>query len=209
VTAALPRGIVGVIRTPRPDHALTLARGWLRAGVPGVEITLTVPDAESVIAEVAGEGGTRVGAGTVLDPARVAGCVAAGASYVVAPDTSAEVIAEAVRLGVPAVPGAMTPTEMAAAVRLGATAVKLFPASLVGGAAFVRAVLEPMPHLSVVASGGVRVEQVRDYLEAGATAVCLGRELILPDAVERGDVDAVAEFAAGVLERSGIAAVHA
>ncbi|GAA2008557.1 hypothetical protein JL107_15660 [Nakamurella flavida] len=207
MNVALPRGVVGVIRTTRPDHALTVARGWIRAGVPGVEITLTVPDAESVIAQVAAEGGARVGAGTVLDPARVASCVAAGAAYIVSPDTCAEVVAEAVRLGVPVVPGAMTPSEMSTAVRLGAAAVKVFPVAMLGGPAFLHAVLEPMPHLSVVASGGVRVEQVEDYLKAGAAAVCLSKELILADAVERGDVDGVAEFAASVLESTGVSAV--
>lgn len=201
----LPRGIVGVIRTSRTDHALTLARGWLLAGVPGVEVTLTVPDAESVLAAVAAEGGDRIGAGTVLDPTRVASCVAAGAAYIVAPDSSPEVIRQCLEHGVPAVPGTLTPTEMSAAMRMGASAVKVFPISGVGGPAFVRSVLEPMPTLRVVASGGITADQVPDYLDAGVWSVCLGREIVDPRAVDDGDVRGVAAYAARILGRAGVA----
>jgi 2-dehydro-3-deoxyphosphogluconate aldolase / (4S)-4-hydroxy-2-oxoglutarate aldolase len=202
---ALPRGVVAVIRTHSTAEALTLARGYLRAGVPGVEVTLTVPDAAAVIRAVAGSADGRVGAGTVLDPARVDEVVASGAAYVVAPDTNPAVLARAAALGVPAVPGTLTPTEMTAAVRQGAAGVKVFPVSGVGGAAYVRAVLEPLPFLRVVASGGITVEEVPAYLDAGAWAVCLGKELVDRAALAAGDVDGVAEKAAAVLARAGVA----
>jgi 2-dehydro-3-deoxyphosphogluconate aldolase/(4S)-4-hydroxy-2-oxoglutarate aldolase len=202
MTGEPPRGIVAVVRTDRTADALVLARGYLLAGLPAVEITLTVPDATAVIRAVAGDAGGRVGAGTVLDPARVDEVVAAGAAYVVAPDTNPAVLRRAAELGVPAVPGALTPTEMTTAVRLGAAAVKVFPVSGVGGAGYVRAVLEPLPFLRVVASGGITVEEVPAYLAAGAWAVCLGKELVDRAALAAGDVAGVAERAAGVLARA-------
>ena len=204
VIAEPPRGIVGVVRTTRSDHARTLAHGWLRAGVPGVEVTTTVPDTASLIGSLASRYGVRVGVGTVLDPRTVETFVAAGAAYVLAPNTDLAVVAEARRLGVPAVPGALTPTEIAYAVRLGASAVKVFPVGALGGVAYLRSVLEPMPTLRLVASGGIAVEQVAEYLACGVHAVCLGRALIDPAALEAGDADGIAEHAARVLARAGV-----
>lgn len=199
--AGLPSGVVAVVRTDRTDHALTLARGLLRAGIPGVEITMTVPDATQVIAALAPEAGGRVGAGTVTEAWQVAQCVAAGATYIVAPNLDPEVLARCRELGVAAVPGTLTPSEMQAAVALGASAVKVFPVSAVGGTDYLRAVLEPLPHLRIVASGGIQTHQVGEYLAAGAWAVCLGRALFDEEAVRRGDVAAVADFAAAALSR--------
>ena len=207
MTVHLPEGVVGVIRTATTADALVLARGYLAAGVPGVEITLSVPDAVSVIRAVAPQGGDRVGVGTVREPDGVPQLVAAGAAYVVAPDTNPAVLDAARAAGVPAVPGALTPTEMANAVRLGAAAVKVFPIGGVGGAGYVRSVLEPMPDLRVVASGGITAGEVARYLDAGAVAVCLGRELVDPEALAAGDVDGIAAHAAGVLELVGVAAL--
>lgn len=206
MTGRVPEGVVGVIRTARTADALLLARGYLAAGVPGVEVTLSVPDAESVIRSVAPEGGDRVGVGTVRDPSAVARLVAAGAAYVVAPHFDPAVVDAARAAGVPAVPGVLTPTEMAAAVRAGAAAVKVFPISGVGGAGYVRSVLEPMPDLRVVASGGITAGEVGRYLDAGAVAVCLGRDLVDADALAAGDVDGIAAYAAQVLVRAGVAA---
>jgi 2-dehydro-3-deoxyphosphogluconate aldolase/(4S)-4-hydroxy-2-oxoglutarate aldolase len=207
VSAGLPRGIIGVIRTDSSERARVVAEGWMLAGVPGVEVTLTVPDAESVIAAVAATGMGRVGAGTVVDASRITGCVAAGAGYIVAPDLNAAVVAGARSAGVPVVPGALTPSEMTAAVRLGADAVKVFPVTAVGGVAYLRAVLEPLPFLTVVASGGVRVDEVAAYLDEGVHAVCLGKELVDLAAAQRGDVAAIAEHASRVLDRCGVAPV--
>jgi 2-dehydro-3-deoxyphosphogluconate aldolase/(4S)-4-hydroxy-2-oxoglutarate aldolase len=195
----LPSGVVGVIRTTDPDHALTLGRGLLAAGVPGVEITMTVPDAPAVIAELAPGSDGRVGAGTVRTPDEVDACVGAGAAYIVAPGLELPVLERARALGVPMVPGALTPTEMTTAVAAGAAGVKVFPVGAVGGPGYLKAILEPLRELRIVASGGIEVEQIEQYLAAGAYSVCLGKALVDAAAVERGDVDGVRRYAKSVL----------
>jgi 2-dehydro-3-deoxyphosphogluconate aldolase/(4S)-4-hydroxy-2-oxoglutarate aldolase len=200
-----PTGIVAVIRAPSADRAERLAIAMADAGVSAVEITMTVPDAVTVIERLEGLP-ARLGAGTVLDAAACTACVQAGASFVVAPDTTAEVIARAVELRVPVVPGVLTPTEVRAAQRLGADAFKVFPISAVGGPAYVSALLEPFPGLAIVASGGVRAEDAAAYFAAGCTAVCLGRQLIDAEALAAGDVAAMTAHARRVLARATAAA---
>jgi 2-dehydro-3-deoxyphosphogluconate aldolase/(4S)-4-hydroxy-2-oxoglutarate aldolase len=200
----VPRGIVAVIRASDADVAELLAIGMADAGVPTIEITMTVPDAAGVIERLRGLP-ARLGAGTVLDADACTACVQAGATFIVAPDTDAEVIARATQLGVPAVPGVLTPTELRHAQRLGASAFKVFPISAVGGPGYVRALLEPFPGIAIVASGGIRAADAAAYFDAGCTAVCLGRELIDPAAVEARDVGAIATHARRVLEQTTVA----
>ena len=114
----------------------------------------------------------------------------AGASFVVSPTTDAAVIGRAVHHGLVALPGAMTPTEIAAAISAGAPAVKVFPARNLGPA-FVRDVLAPMPHARLVPVGGVALDDVAPYLAAGALAVGVGSPLI-GDALDDGDLTALA-----------------
>jgi 2-dehydro-3-deoxyphosphogluconate aldolase/(4S)-4-hydroxy-2-oxoglutarate aldolase len=196
----IPRGVVAVIRTNDPRHALTLARGLAGTSVAAIEVTLTVPDAVDVIAQLTAEGVTRVGAGTVRSAAQVEACVRAGAQFIVSPHTDPEIVAAALRCGVAVVPGALTPSEIAHALALEATAVKIFPVNAVGGLAYVQAVLEPLPEVRLVVSGGIAPKDVPAYLAGGAWAACLGSSLWQPASVESGDVDAVWEFATKVLD---------
>lgn len=193
-----PRDVIAVIRAPDPERAELLAVGLARGGVPAIEITMTVPDAPAVLRRLAGLP-ARIGAGTVLDVDACDVCVEAGATFLVAPDTNADVIDRARQCGVAIVPGALTPTEIHRAHRLGADAVKVFPISAVGGSSYVRAVREPLPDIPLVVSGGIRSHEVGAYVDAGAHAVCLGRELIDADALAAGDVDAIAAHARRVL----------
>lgn len=197
--ATAPRGVVAVVRAESAESAEVIAIGLAEGGVPSIEITMTVPDAVTVIERLRGLP-ARLGAGTVLDADAVTACVEAGASFIVSPDTDEEVIARAVSLRVAAVPGVMTPTEARRAMRLGAGAVKVFPVSAVGGTAFARALLEPFPHLELVASGGIQAVEVVDYFNVGCTAVCLGKELVDQEAARRRDVGAIARHARRVME---------
>jgi 2-dehydro-3-deoxyphosphogluconate aldolase / (4S)-4-hydroxy-2-oxoglutarate aldolase len=202
--ATVPAGVIAVVRAPDAAQARTIVRGLARAAVPAIELTMTVPDAVQIIAELAGSGlgsGTVLGAGTVLDPASALACAEAGARFLVSPVTDADVLAEAHRCGVPYVGGVLTPTEVLASMRAGADAVKLFPVGSVGGAGYLRALREPLPGLRAVVSGGIAAGEVGGYLAAGAHAVCLGGALIDRDAARRGDVDAVAAWARAALER--------
>lgn len=187
-----PSGVILVIRTDDATQALNAARGAASGGIDGVEITLTVPGAIDVIAELR-DVGVPLGVGTVLSPEFVAPAVAAGASFVVAPDTNPAVIDAAHAHGVSVVPGAMTPTEIQNAVRLGADAVKLFPAGLLGGPAFLQELRGPLPLPNFVISGGVTAQSAPAYFAAGASAVCVGRSIYSAEALQRGDI---AELAA-------------
>lgn len=206
----VPAGVIAVVRAGSAAEARTIVRGLARAAVPAIELTMTVPEAVAIIAELAGEVGalaaglgsqTVLGAGTVLDPADAAACAAAGARFLVSPVTDVAVLGEAHRCGIPYVGGALTPTEVLASMRAGADAVKLFPVGSVGGAGYLRALREPLPGLRAVVSGGIAAGEVGGYLAAGAHAVCLGGALIDREAARRGDVDEVAAWARAALDR--------
>lgn len=198
----LDRGVISVVRTTSARTALTLARGVARTDVVGVEVTMTVPDAIQVIATLVDEGVRRVGAGTVRTLAQLHACADAGATFIVSPHLDPDLVKAAVARGIPVVPGCLTPSEIAHALALGASAVKLFPVSSVGGVAFVRAVLEPMPDARFVVSGEVTLPEVDAYLSAGAWAACIGPGLWRPGDVESGDIDAVATYAAEMLKQT-------
>jgi 2-dehydro-3-deoxyphosphogluconate aldolase / (4S)-4-hydroxy-2-oxoglutarate aldolase len=205
---AVPAGVIAVVRAATAAEARTIVHGLVRAAVPAIELTLTVPEALTIIAEAAGlvarpGSQTVLGAGTVLDRGACGEAVAAGARFVVSPVTDPPVLEQAHRDGVPYVGGALTPTEVLASMRAGADAVKLFPVGSVGGAAYLRALREPLPGLRAVVSGGIGAADAQGYLAAGAHAVCLGGALIDRAAASRGDVEAVAARA-----RRGLAQVR-
>jgi len=203
-----PTGVIAVVRAATPAECRTIVRGLVRAAVPAIELTMTVPDAVTIIGEFAASG-TVIGAGTVLDPAACAACGAAGATFIVSPVTDAGVLEQAHRRGVPYIGGALTPTEVLASMRAGSDAVKLFPVGAVGGVGYLRALREPLPALRAVVSGGITAGEASGYLAAGAHAVCLGGALIDREAARRGDVDAVAVRARRVLEEITEACGHA
>ncbi|MGN9767951.1 bifunctional 4-hydroxy-2-oxoglutarate aldolase/2-dehydro-3-deoxy-phosphogluconate aldolase [Micromonospora sp. SD12] len=182
--------ILAIIRGTDTTAAIAAGTALLQEGVRLVEVALTTPDALRAIEALraAAPAGALVGAGTVLTTADVADVAAAGAQFVVTPAV-VESIAEAARRGLPVAAGALTPTEAYTAVRMGASAVKLFPAS-VGGPAYLRAVRDPFPDIPFVAVGGVGLDDVPGYLRAGAIAVGLGGPLV-GDAASGGDLDAL------------------
>jgi 2-dehydro-3-deoxyphosphogluconate aldolase/(4S)-4-hydroxy-2-oxoglutarate aldolase len=202
MSASIPRGVFAVIRTADAGHALTVARGLAGTSVAAIEVTLTVPDAIEVIAQLVSEGVTRVGAGTVRRVEQVERCIAAGAEFIVSPHLDPDLVAAAVHGGVPVVPGTLTPSEVMTAIRLGAAAAKIFPVQSVGGLRYVEALHEPLPDVRLVVSGGIAPGDVPAYLAAGAWAACLGSSLWQRDDVERGDVDAVRAFASRALDEA-------
>ncbi|MFG3708108.1 bifunctional 4-hydroxy-2-oxoglutarate aldolase/2-dehydro-3-deoxy-phosphogluconate aldolase [Micromonospora sp. NPDC047670] len=182
--------ILAVIRGTDTAGAVAAGTALLEEGVRIVEVALTTPDAARAIEALraAAPAGSLVGAGTVLTTADVADVAAAGAQFVVTPAV-VESIPEAARRGLPVAAGALTPTEAYTAMRMGASAIKLFPAS-VGGPAYLRAVRDPFPDIPFVAVGGVGLADVPGYFRAGAIAVGLGGPLV-GDAASGGDLDAL------------------
>jgi 2-dehydro-3-deoxyphosphogluconate aldolase/(4S)-4-hydroxy-2-oxoglutarate aldolase len=182
-------GIVPVVRAASAELALRAAEAVLAGGISIFEITMTVPDAPAVIRALAARLGTRavVGAGTVLDAEAAARCLDAGAAFIVSPGFDPATVAAAHARGVPAMPGALTPTEVIAAWKAGADMVKIFPASAVGGPKYLRALRGPLPDVKLLPTGGVNATTAADYIAAGAAALGVGSELVDPAALARGD----------------------
>jgi 2-dehydro-3-deoxyphosphogluconate aldolase/(4S)-4-hydroxy-2-oxoglutarate aldolase len=164
-------GLVPIIRAPSPELALRAAEAIAAGGISIVEITMTVPDAGSVIRLLRARCGDRVviGAGTVLDAETVRVCVDAGADFIVSPGFDAATVTAAHSCGVPVMPGALTPTEVIAAWRAGAA---------MGGAKYLRALRGPLPQVKYMVTGGVNATTAADYIAAGASALGIGSELV-------------------------------
>jgi 2-dehydro-3-deoxyphosphogluconate aldolase/(4S)-4-hydroxy-2-oxoglutarate aldolase len=191
---------VAVLRLPSAHDAVRAVEALYAGGVSAIEVTVTTPDAFSIIAEIAGRlPDVLVGVGSVLDAATARRAVDAGAKFVVSPIFKSEIVEEAHRLGVPAGPGAFTPAEMLRAHEAGADVVKLFPADTLG-IAYLKAVLAPMPFLRLMPTGGVTPENAGDWLRAGAACVGLGSALVDPKLVAAGDFAALTARARRLLQ---------
>jgi 2-dehydro-3-deoxyphosphogluconate aldolase/(4S)-4-hydroxy-2-oxoglutarate aldolase len=192
------RRVLAIVRGSDPDAALASLHVLADEGIDLIEVSLTTVDALSVIRRATSESGGAIGlgAGTVLTVADAQAAVEAGASYLVTPGISAGA-REGVRLGVPVLVGAVTPSEVVAALELGATAVKLFPAAHMGGPPYVRALRAPFPEVPFVPVGGVSADAVPAYLAAGAIAVGVGSPLT-GDSADGGDLLALAERARAI-----------
>jgi 2-dehydro-3-deoxyphosphogluconate aldolase/(4S)-4-hydroxy-2-oxoglutarate aldolase len=190
--AAVP--LVAILRAADAGRFLEVGRVLYEAGVRAVEVTLTSTGALEALGRLraALPEDALLGVGTVRSAADAERAVDAGATYVVAPDLRPEVVAWAVAHGVPVVPGALTPTEIAAAWAAGATAVKVFPVSAVGGPAYLEAVRAPLPEVPLVPTGGVGLGDIGAYLAAGAAAVGVGSPLLGDAGDPSGDLDALA-----------------
>ncbi|HWD69226.1 MAG TPA: bifunctional 4-hydroxy-2-oxoglutarate aldolase/2-dehydro-3-deoxy-phosphogluconate aldolase [Solirubrobacteraceae bacterium] len=166
--------VFAILRRRAPEVAAQIAVAIARAGIPALELTIDSPGVLDLVRALRAQlPDTAIGVGTVLDPADVDAAIAAGAQFVVSPNVDREVIAACTAAGIPALPGAATPTEALQAWRAGASLVKLFPASA-GGPATLRAIREPLPMIPLVAVGGVDGANARAYLDAGASAVGIG-----------------------------------
>lgn len=184
--------VVAVWRASRYAAPSDVARVLARHGVTVVEITLTGANALDAIAAVRSVDGVLVGAGTVMSAAEARDAIAAGAQFIVAPVGAFEVVPAAG--STPVVLAGFTPTEVWGAWQATSGPVKVFPAA-VGGPTYLSILRGPMPDVPVVPAGGVDVSDAADYLRAGAVAVNIGGPLCPPDALERGDVDAIEERA--------------
>jgi 2-dehydro-3-deoxyphosphogluconate aldolase / (4S)-4-hydroxy-2-oxoglutarate aldolase len=177
--------VVAVIRGVRIVDPAGLAATFADSGIRAVEFTFTIPEALTAIETAAGSDAI-VGAGTVRDEGQAQAALAAGAQFLVSPACVPEVASVAREAGVPVFLGALTPTEVDAAVKAGTTAVKLFPAGL-GGARYLRDLRGPFPDVDFVPSGGVTENNAREFLGAGAIAVYAGSSLAPPELVEAGN----------------------
>jgi 2-dehydro-3-deoxyphosphogluconate aldolase / (4S)-4-hydroxy-2-oxoglutarate aldolase len=178
-------GVVPSARVTSPADAVFAAETLYAAGIPILEIPLTLSEAPDVIEEVANRRADLiVGAGTVLDERQARRCVDAGARFLTSPGFVPEVVAYAKKTEVLVFPGALTPTEIIAAWQAGAEFVKIFPAVTAGGIHYVRALKAALPQIPLIVSGGVNQLTAFDYILAGASAIGVGGELLPKDALK-------------------------
>lgn len=195
-------GVVAVLRGVESDAIVPAAEAIHDAGVGALEVTADDPGAVGKVDALASafeDTEAVVGAGTVLDGATASAVIDAGATFVVSPHTSVEVIRTCNRRGVLAAPGVMTPTEAATAMEAGADVLKVFPAKTVGPG-HVSAIRGPFGDVDVVPTGGVSPEDVPAYFDAGAVAVGAGGSLVDHEAIADGDFDRVRETAAAFVD---------
>ncbi len=201
--ALLPRlSAARVVPVVRPPRAALAARAveWLRGvGITVFEITMTVPDAPGLIRQLAADPALLVGAGTVPDRAAAEACLDAGAQFLVAPWVDAAVAQAARARGAATMLGAMTPTEVRAALAAGADVVKVFPASSAGGPAHIKALRSVFPGVAFCPTGGVDARNAPDYLAAGAAFVGIGGRLVDEGLLAAGDRAAVEKAGRDVL----------
>jgi len=190
-------GIIAIIRAPRGVDLPSAVRALARGGVRAIEITLNTPGALAAIEQALREtsDGEWIGAGTAIRAEDVAAAVGAGAQFIVTPTLSIDAIEACRRLAVPIVCGCSTPMEMFDAHRAGADLIKLFPATRFGPG-YVRSVLEVMPSLRLVPTGGVAASNVAEYFAAGVAAVAVGSQLVSPRALAEGRWDEMSAAAA-------------
>ncbi|EEH65908.1 2-dehydro-3-deoxyphosphogluconate aldolase/4-hydroxy-2-oxoglutarate aldolase [Actinomyces urogenitalis DSM 15434] len=194
VMSAAP--VIPVIVVNDADRAVPLAQALVRGGITSLEITLRTPAGLEAIRTVAAEvPQARVGAGTVLSPADVEACAEVGATFLVSPGTTPALLDAMVASGLAVLPGVSGPAELMSVLERGLTRAKLFPASVVGGPAMLRALGGPFPDVRFCPTGGVSPSNARDYLSLGNVA-CVGGSWLTPrDAVEAGDWDHIEELA--------------
>jgi 2-dehydro-3-deoxyphosphogluconate aldolase / (4S)-4-hydroxy-2-oxoglutarate aldolase len=166
--------VVPVLTADSADEAEYACRALLAGGLTTVEITFRTKAAAEAIRRVSTIDGLTVGAGTVLTTEQLAAAIAAGARFAIAPSTNPSVIEAARQAKLPFIPGAATPTEIDRARSLGCEVVKIFPASIVGGPAFIRAVSAVFPEVRFMPTGGVTAENVADYLALPSVLACGG-----------------------------------
>ncbi|WP_308120904.1 bifunctional 4-hydroxy-2-oxoglutarate aldolase/2-dehydro-3-deoxy-phosphogluconate aldolase [Paractinoplanes bogorensis] len=179
--------ILPVVVLDEPGQAVPLSEALLAGGIDRIEITLRTAAGLEGIRRARAVAGMRVGAGSVLTPAHVDQVVEAGAEFIVCPGFSAAVIERAREHGVDILPGVATASEVMAAVALGLDEVKLFPAGLLGGPAYIEALSAPFPGVRFVPSGGVGPKNLRDYLAVPAVPTVSGSWMVARGLLAAGD----------------------
>ncbi len=183
-------GIVPVVRAATVEEANRAVEAICAGGIPIVEITMTVPNAISVIHEVAQKygGEVLVGAGTVTTAAQAESCLRAGAEFLVSPGLAPAVLSTANAAGKLAIPGALTPTELMNAQELGARLIKIFPCGNIGGSRYLRSLKAPFPNASLIPTGGVNAANAAEFIAAGAFALGVGADLVDAKALREGNL---------------------
>lgn len=192
--------IVPVIVIDDASHAAELAAALVDGGIAAVEITLRTPAGLDAMAAMAAHGGLTVGAGTVLTPDQVDACAAAGAQFVVSPGVDDDVIARVLELGLTALPGIATATEVQQALRHGLSELKLFPADRLGGLGMIDSLVGPFPDIRFMPSGGVTAANAIEYLAHPSVFAISGSWMATRAAIAAADFDAIRAASAAAMD---------
>lgn len=186
-------GIIPVVRASSVEEANRAVEAICAGGIPVVEITMTVPNAISVIREVVQRhsGDVLIGAGTVTNAEQAESCVRAGAQFLVSPGLAMSVLSVARVHNRLAIPGALTPTELMNAQEQGAKLVKIFPCGNVGGPKYLKSLKAPFPQAQLIPTGGVNAANAAEFIAAGAYALGVGADLVDAAALREGNLDKI------------------
>lgn len=186
-------GIIPVIRASSVDEANRAVEAICAGGIPVVEITMTVPNAVSVIRELVQKraGDVLIGAGTVTNADQAESCLRAGAQFLVSPGLAASVLSVARANAKLAIPGALTPTELINAQDHGAHLVKIFPCGNVGGPKYLKSLKAPFPSSCLIPTGGVNATNAAEFIAAGAFALGVGADLVDATALREGNLEKI------------------
>lgn len=189
-------GVVAIVRMSEPERIIEIARALRKGGVRCIEIPMTVPTALELIRETTRDATSDfvIGAGTVLDAETARATILAGVEFLVGPNTNLEMIKLCKRYRKVVIPGALTPTEILNAWQAGADIVKVFSARFFGPKYFSD-LKGPYPHIDLMPTGGVRVDNAADFIRQGACAVTIGRDLLDTKAIAEGRFDVITERA--------------
>lgn len=187
--------VIPVLREKDEEKLYALARALAEGGLKVLEVTLMSASALKVIKRLSVDQDIIVGAGTVLDQAMAEKSMDAGAKFLVSPGLNEGAVIFARNNNVPFIPGVMTPTEIMQALSLGCEVVKIFPISTLGGVSYLKNLKGPFPELKVMASGGVGLDDLRDYFEQGTFCVGAGSQLTPKEAIEKEDWKKLRELA--------------
>jgi 2-dehydro-3-deoxyphosphogluconate aldolase/(4S)-4-hydroxy-2-oxoglutarate aldolase len=199
--------LIPVLRAGSIQTGHALVDAMMAGGVTVVEVTMTVPNALTLLRELKERHGDSLllGSGTVTDAAQAEATIDEGAEFVVSPSLHLDVIAKTKELGRISIPGALTPTEVITAWRAGADYVKIFPCSAMGGASYLKSLLAPFPELKLIPTGGVTLQTAADFLKAGARALGVGTDLVNTPAIAEGKPEIVTNAARAYLEAIRVA----
>jgi 2-dehydro-3-deoxyphosphogluconate aldolase/(4S)-4-hydroxy-2-oxoglutarate aldolase len=197
----LDAGLVAIIRAESSAGLMKVVEAIGKGGVTAVEITMTTPNALAIISEVATQyhGSVLIGVGTVLDAETARSAILAGAEFIVGPHLNLNVIRMAKRYSKIVIPGAFSPTEIVTAWENGADLVKIFPTSSVGPA-YIRDLKGPLPHISMLPTGGVTLQNAAEFIKAGASALAVGGNLAGKKAIAEERYDEITQNAANFVK---------
>jgi 2-dehydro-3-deoxyphosphogluconate aldolase/(4S)-4-hydroxy-2-oxoglutarate aldolase len=189
-------GIIAIIRTKTDEQVMDVCRSLLDGGINVLELTMTIPGAIEKFKQVNTELGNKalLGMGSVLDAKMAKSAINAGAKFIVSPVTRPEIADTANAAGCVCMLGAYTPTEAETAYRAGSDFIKIFPADTLG-VQYIKALLAPMPHLKLVPTGGVNLQNIKEFFAAGVSAVGVGSSLVNKNILAASDWNGLKKLA--------------